>query len=135
MPIDAPDYVLWSQHVEVVVSSPVPVGAATEICISRLNDASDSAQVYTTVLSYTAPASTVTIIYGLELYSDNFPKTLWRLTIGGTEQWANKELPASLNMIFSDARIAAGTVVLLEGKSSDGTTVQMWGHLEGKEVS
>ena len=135
MPIDAPDWIQWTQTIEIIASLPVPVQASTEVPISRIGDVSDSTQSYVTVLTYTVPAAKEAILYGLELYSDNWAKTRWRLTIKGTQQWADVELPVSLNMVFSEARLAAGLVILLEGKSSDGTAVRMWGHLEGKEVS
>lgn len=135
MPIDAPDWIQWTQTIEIIASLPVPVQASTEVPISRIGDVSDSTQSYVTVLTYTVPAAKEAILYGLELYSDNWSKTRWRLTIKGTQQWADVELPVSLNMVFSEARLAAGLVILLEGKSSDGTAVRMWGHLEGKEVS
>ena len=135
MPIDAPDWILQTQAIEVIANLAVPVQASTEAPISRLTDLSTSSTTYGTVLTYTVPAAKQAVIYGLELYSDNWPKSRWRLTVGGVVQWTDIELPASLNMTFSEARLAAAAVVLLEGASSDGTTVRLWGHLEGKEVA
>mgnify|MGYP001583016275 CR=1 FL=1 len=132
---DHPDGTLQTIHAELIANLAVPVLATTEIPISRLGKATDSAQAYQTVLSYTVPAATIAILYGVELYSDLFAKTLWRLTIGGVVQWQDKDVPTALNTFFAEARLAAGTVILLEGKSSDGTAVTMWGSLEGKEIS
>lgn len=135
MPIDAPDWTTWTQRVEVVGDTPVPEQAANEAPISRLNKVSTSSTDYQALLSYTVPADTTTVLYGVEFFASPFNKAHLRLTIGGVVQWTDQEIPTSLNVHFSEARFAAAVVVLLEVKSTDGTAVDAWGALEGKELS
>ena len=135
MAIDAPAYTLWMQKIEVIGPTPVPEAATTETPISKLADITTALTTYSTILSYTVPASTAFICYGIEFYASAFTKARYRLTIGGVEQWADKELPTAFNLHFAEARMPTATVILLEGKSSDGTQVQLWGSSEGKEVA
>ena len=112
-----------------------PEQAANEAPISRLDKVSTSSTTYVTLLTYTVPGSTSTVLYGVELFATPFNKARFQLTIGGVVQWTDKEIPTSLNVHFSDARLAATSIVLLEVKSSDGTSIDTWGALEGKELS
>lgn len=135
MPIDAPDFAAWVQTIELVGTTPTPTTPTTETPLSKLEKVTTSSTSYQTLISYTVPASTIAIIYGIEFYADPTSKGLFRLTIGGVEKWADKEIPTALNLFFAEARLKAATVVLLEGKSSDGTEVDLWGSIEGKEVA
>lgn len=132
---DHPDGTLRTIRAEVVANVAVPEIAANETPISVTEGkVSNSDQTYQTLATWTVSAGKNGILYGTEFWSDTFGSTHFRLTIGGAEKWADVELPTGLSVFFSDARLAAGTVVLLEGKSSDGNSVNMWGHVEGKEV-
>lgn len=135
MPIDAPDFSTWVQPVEVVGTTPTPTISATETVLSKLAKVTTSSTSYQELVNYTVPASTVAIIGGIEFYADPTSKGRFRLTIGGVVKWADQEIPTALNHYIADAHLAAGVVVLLEGKSSDGTEVSLWGSIEGKEVA
>ncbi len=133
---DHPDGTLRTIKAEIIANVVVPETAANEVPISKTEGkVTNSDQSYQNLATWTVPASTNGILYGAEFTSESFAHTHFRLTIGGTEQWADVELPTGLSIFFSDARLPAATVVLLEGKSSDGVTVAMWGHIEGKEIS
>jgi len=135
MPVDAPDFTQWSQTIEIVGTTPTPETAATETPISKLNKVTTTSTTYQTLITYTVPADTNFICYGIEFYASPMAKGRFRLTIGGEEQWADQELPTAVNVHFAAARLPAATVILLEGKSSDGTSVKLWGALEGKEIA
>jgi hypothetical protein len=135
MAIDAPDYVGWTQVVEIVSTTIVPASSATETpAIKTEGKITNTDQTYQTLATWTVTADKAGILYGIELYSSSFSKTRFRLTIGGVEQYTDVEWPTAVNHFFAEARLPAETVVLLEGKSSDGTSVDMWGIIEGKEV-
>ena len=135
MPIDAPDFTTWVQTIELVGTTPTPTTPSTETLLSKLAKVTTSSTDYQTLISYTVPAATIAILGGIEFYADPTSKGRFRLTVGGVEKWADQEIPTALNHYFADARLAAATVVLLEGKSSDGTSVDLWGSIEGKEVA
>ena len=132
---DHPDGTSRTISIQVISAQAVPEIAANESPISRLSTLTTTSLSYGTVHSYTVPTSTVTVLYGLELYSNVLSKTSWQLTLKGVVQWTAQVLPSPLNIFFADARLSAGDVILLEALSSDGTQVTAYGHLEGKEVA
>ncbi len=132
---DHPDGTLRTIKAEVVATTVVSEIAANETPISETEGKiANSDQTYQTLASWTVTAAKNGILYGIELYASAFSKAHFRLTIGGVQKWANVEWPTGLNIHFAESRLAAATVVLVEGKSNDGTSVDLWGHIEGKEV-
>lgn len=132
---DAPDGVKLISTTIIVDSEPVPEQPANETPISATEGkVTDDSQDYVTLATWTVSTGKSGVLFGIEMDSDNFAKTYFQLTIGGTEKWTDVELQRPLNIHFAEARLAEAAVVLLEGKSNDGTEVNMWGHIEGKEV-
>lgn len=132
---DAPDWVIWQQTVVTVDVTPVAEEAANETPVSKTEGkVTNSDQTYQTLATWTVTSTKVGVLYGVELYASNFSKTHFKLTIGGVVKWTDKELPAALNINMANTRLPASTVVLVEGKSNDGTSVDMWAHIEGKEL-
>lgn len=113
---------------------PEQLGAAETAIIETQGKVTNTDQTYQTLATWTVSTSKLGILYGVELYASAFSKTRFRLTIGGVIKYADMEWPTAPNHFFTEARLATGAVVLLEGKSSDGTSVDMWGIMEGKEV-
>ncbi len=133
---DHPDGTLRTLKAEVISDTVVTETAASETPISEIEGpVTNSDQTYQTLATWTVSADANGILYGAEFHSDTFDKTHFQLTIGGVQKWTNIELPTSMAVFFGEARLPAATVVLLEGKSSDGTEVKMWGHIEGKEIA
>lgn len=120
MPRGRPDWSEWSN-------------APNETPISVLDSANIGSTTYATLATYTVPAGAEFILYGVEMSTNDFSVSFFRLTIGGTVQWTDKDIPVSLNVFFAAARLAAGTVVLLEGRT-DGTDARLFGAIEGKEL-
>jgi hypothetical protein len=132
---DHPDGTLRTIKAEVVSTLVVPEIAANETPISKTEGkVTNTDQTYQTLASWTVTADRNGVLYGIELYASSFSKARFRLTIGGVVRWTDTEWPTGLNALFADARLPAATVVLIEGKSSDGTSVDLWAHIEGKEV-
>lgn len=132
---DAPDYTLWTVPTILVGSDAVPETPDTETPIVETEGkVTDSSQNYQTLATWTVSAGKAGILRTMELASDNYPKALFQLTIGGVQKFTDLELPSAWTGFMAESRLAAGTVVLLEGKSSDGTSVDLWGMIEGKEV-
>lgn len=135
MPIDAPDYTKWFQTVETIGTEPIPRESATESLLSEFVTDTITDTDYQDLLDYTVPAETTAFLDGLELFTDDVDKTHFRLEVGGVEKWTDMPIPTSLNLGLADARLAAGTQVLIQFKSTDGTEVTTWASLEGKEVT
>lgn len=135
MAFDIPDGPQPTITVEVVGSEPTPEIAVNETPISKLTKVTTTSTDYQALIDYTVPALTNFIMYGIEFYASPIAHALFRLTIGGDEKWADKDIPLAMNMYFAAARLKAATQVLLEVKSDDTTSIDVWGHLEGKEVA
>jgi len=131
---DAPDGTLWTQIVEVVVGVPVPGAAAHETPITRLARASPDSTTYVEVVSWTVTADTMGILRFVEMESDDYEHTRFKLTIAGVEQFTDVQIEESLALEWPDVRLAAGDVVLLEARSTDTTEVNVDGDILGKEI-
>ena len=131
---DAPDGTVWIQHVDVVVDTPVPGAPAHETAITRLARLTTSSTDYGTVVSWTVSEDTMGILRFVEMESDDYEHTRFKLTIAGEEQFTDMQIEASLALEWPDVKLDAEAVVLLEAKSSDGTEVNVDGDILGKEV-
>ena len=131
---DAPDGTLWTQLVNVVVDIPVPGVPAHETAITRLARASPASTTYATVVSWTVTAATMGLLRHVEMESDDYEHTRFRLSIAGVVQFTNKQIEASLSLEWPDVKLAAAAVVKLEARSTDTTQVNVDGDILGKEV-
>jgi len=131
---DAPDGTLWTQIVDVVVDIPVPGVPAHETAITKLARASPASTTYVTVVSWTVTADTMGILRFVEMESDDYEHTRFKLTIAGELQFTDIQIESSLTLEWPDVKLAAGDVVLLEARSSDTTEVNVDGDILGKEV-
>jgi len=131
---DAPDGTLWTQLVDVVVNTPVPGAPIHEKAITKLARKSPDSTTYVTVVTWTVSDNTIGILRFVEFESDDYEHTRFRLTIAGVEQFADKQIEASLALEWPDVKLAADAVVLLEARSTDTTEVNVDGDILGKEV-
>lgn len=125
-------YVL-SMPVAIVPPPTPPPGA--EVAVTEVNKYSGGAVAYQPLVSWTVPVGKTGYLRQVSMVTDTFAKTHFRLTIAGSEQFADLLLQATLTLTYPDLRIDAGAVVLLEVKSTDGTGIVVDGEMTGKEVS
>ena len=98
------------------------------------NYAGADAAAYHDVVSWTVAALKVGKLKELSYISDNFPKTHWKLSIGGVQQFTDTILQSALTQPFPRGnRLATGAVVLVQAKSTDGTAVNAQGSIAGSE--
>ena len=131
---DAPDGTLWTEIISVVLDTPVPPAPAHEEAITRLKRLTTALLTYQTVVSWTVTAAKIGVLRFVEMESDNYEKTRFKLTIAGEEQFTDIEIGAALTLEWPDVKLAAGDEVLLEAASSDLTEVNVDGDILGKEV-
>uniref|UniRef100_A0A6M3XSF4 Uncharacterized protein n=1 Tax=viral metagenome TaxID=1070528 RepID=A0A6M3XSF4_9ZZZZ len=124
----APD---WTDQVQVVIVEAEAEDEAAETQLDRLSTSSTS---YGTVVSWTVTTDKIGVLHCIEMESDNYDKTRFQLTIAGVVQFTDIQIGASLSLEYPDVKIAAGSEVLLEAKSSDGTAINVDGDILGKEV-
>ncbi|MCK5615620.1 hypothetical protein KAR91_77865 [Candidatus Pacearchaeota archaeon] len=127
--------VLASTHPDGV---PQLIGDLGGDSITRVNEVAGlTSQEYETVLTYTVTANRT---FGLSEISFNegssprqFAKLQWRLTIAGAEQFADKATSTLFSLPFRKAFLAGGEIILVEAKSTDGTSINPEVTLTGKE--
>ena len=131
---DAPDGTLWTEVISVVVDTPVPPSPAHEEAITKLARLTTSSTDYQTVVSWTVTVKKIGVLRFVEMESDDYEKTRFKLTIAGVEQFTDVQIEESLALEWPDVKLAAEAVVLLEAKSSDTTEVNVDGDILGKEI-
>ena len=127
--------ILASTHPEGVPQLMGDIGGDS---ITRVNEVAGlTNQEYQTILTYTVTASRT---FGLSEISFNegssptqFAKLQWRLTIAGVEQFADKSTSTMFSLPFRKAFLAGGAIILVEAKSTDGTSINPEATLTGKE--
>lgn len=90
-------------------------------------------QTYKTLSTYTVGATKYGVLHEVSMTYDL--KARYKLTIGGTVKFTDKQITAPYSMVFPPNKLAAGTVILLEVKSVDGTNILVSGGISLKEVS
>ena len=68
------------------------------------------------------------------MISSNYSKTLLQVTIAGVVYVTGWAPQAAMPLIFEDLKLAAAAVVLVEVKSSDGTSITVDCVIVGKEI-
>ena len=131
---DAPDGTVWTEIISVVLDTPVPPSPAHEEAITKLARLSTSSTSYQTVVSWTVTVKKIGLLRFVEMESDDYEKTRFKLTIAGVEQFTDVQIEESLALEWPDVRLLAGKEVKLEAKSSDGTAVNVDGDILGKEI-
>ena len=132
---DAPDGIKLVQATIMVGSEPIVEQPSTEtVVLETEGKVSTSSSSYQTLATWTVSAGKAGILRALELASDNYSLAQFRITIGGVVAIAGWVLPDAWSGYFAECRLAAETVVLLEGKSDGATTIKLWGAIEGKEI-
>ena len=112
----------------------IPETAVTETAVIVVDRLSTTSTSYQDVVSWTVSTDKVGILHRLEMECDNYAKTRFRVAIAGAEKFTDQEFEGPYNMEFPDVKLAAGTVVLLQAKSTDGTEINVDGDIIGKEV-
>lgn len=102
--------------------------------IAKLDGYSGTEQTYQTVVSWTVSEDARGELKEISMISDNHPKTEFKLTIAGTEQFTDQTIPAPLTLPFPANRdLAPGEAVVLEARSTDGTSIIVDGSITGAE--
>lgn len=129
-----PDWVRMVQVAVTVELEPVMPEPAKEKAAGDAGNYAGILQTYQTVASWTVATGKVGELKEILIISDNYAKTLAQITIAGTV-WETEWNPTSaMPIIFEDLKLATGTVVLVEARSSDGTAIDVDALIVGKEI-
>jgi hypothetical protein len=131
---DAPDGSVWVQNVDVVVNVPTPSGPATEVAAGGVGRYSGTATTYQTVVSWTVAAAKLGELKEITILSSSYSKTVLQVTVGSVVFATNWTVQAAMPLIFEDLKLAAGAIVKVEVKSSDGTSITVDAVITAKEI-
>lgn len=129
-----PDWVRMVQVVVTVLNVPVVPEPATEVAEGDAGNYSGVLQTYQTVASWTVSAAKVGELKEILIISDDYAHTLAQITIAGVVWETDWSPTQAMPIIFEDLKLAAGAVVLVEAKSSDGTAIDVDAIIVGKEI-
>ncbi|MBA7637574.1 hypothetical protein ES703_45220 [subsurface metagenome] len=124
----APDY---TQQVQVVIVQAQPADESAGGAAGNFNLANAG---WTEVVRWTVTPLRTGELKEILIISDNYDKTIVKITIDG-DVWVNNWNPTSaMPIIFEDLRLAAGSIVLVEAHSDGVVTIDVDAIIVGKEV-
>jgi hypothetical protein len=106
---------------------------AEGVPVSRVDRLATNSPAYQEVVSWVVAAGREGDLHEVSLFSTDFARTQFRLTIAGVQQWTDVLVGTSLSIPYRSNRLQAGDQVLLEARSTDGTLVTVDGSISGAE--
>jgi hypothetical protein len=131
---DAPDGSVWVQNVDVVVNVPTPSQPATENAAGGAGRYTGTATSYQTVVSWTVSIDKLGELKEITILTSSYAKTYFKVTVGDVVFATDWIVQAAMPLIFEDLKLAAGKVVKVEAKSTDGTSITVDAVIVGKEI-
>jgi hypothetical protein len=131
---DAPDGSVWVQNVDVVVNVPTPSQPATENAAGGTGRYTGTDTTYQEVVSWTVAADKLGELKEITILSSSYAKTYFKVTVGDIVFATDWIVQAAMPLIFEDLKLAAGKVVKVEAKSTDGTSITVDAVIVGKEI-
>lgn len=129
-----PDWVRMVQVAVTVENVPVVPEAATEWAAGGARKLSPLTGTYQVVKSWTVTPGKVGELKEILILSDDYAHTEVKITVGAVT-WCGEWTPtASMPVIFEDLKLAGGTVVKVEARSTDGTAIEVDAIIVGKEI-
>lgn len=130
----APDWIRLIEvavEVNLVPEQPVP---ANERAAGDTGRYTGVAQTYQTVASWTVATGKVGDLKEILLLSNNWDRTVWQITVGAVVFATEWTMLLSMPILFVDLKLAAATVVKVEAKSSDGSSITVDACITAKEI-
>lgn len=131
---DAPDGSVWVQNVSVVLNEPTPSQPASERAAGGVGRYTGTATTYQTVVSWTVAADKLGELKEITILSSDCARTVLQVTIGDVTFATAWVVQAAMPLIFDDLKLAAGKVVKVECKSTDGTSITVDAVITAKEI-
>lgn len=131
---DHPDGTIKALVTTMVVSTPTISLPTTEAAAGAIGRYTGTATTYQTLASWTVAAAKTGELKEILILSDNYAKTSIQITIAGTVFKTAWIMQNAMPLIYEDLKLAAGKVVLVEVKSTDGTSITVDCAIVGKEI-
>lgn len=131
---DAPDGTLWVQNVTVVVEAPTPSEPAKENAAGGVGRYTGTDTDYQEVAAWTVAAGKVGELKEITVLTSDYDKTALQITVGDITFATDWIAQGAMPLIFEDLKLAAGKVVKVEAKSTDGTSITVDAVITAKEI-
>ena len=131
---DHPDGTIKALVTTMVAAASVVSLPTTEAAAGAIGRYSGLATTYQTLASWTVAAGKTGELKEILILSDTYTKTSIQITIAGTVFKTAWIMLSAMPLIFEDLKLAAAAVVLVEVKSTDGTSIVVDCTIVGKEV-
>ena len=123
----------WHYAVVHRMSLGIPIPQEAGVPKPRAASQATALTTYVTMLTWNVVSGVNASLREISLDSDNFPKTKFRVTIGGITYFGDVILRSALTIPFPKNNMPPGTVVNLDVASTDGTSVTAYGSMGGVE--
>jgi len=124
----APD---WTRQVQIVIVEAQP---ADERAAGKTGRYSGTDTTYQEVAKWTVATGYIGELKHITLLSNDYTKTHFKITVGAVTYAEDWIILSSIPLVFEDLRLAAAAEVLVEVKSTDGTSIIVDASIVGKEV-
>jgi hypothetical protein len=127
----------WAPAIQIVnvPDKPIIVQPSAGFPIAKVNRYSGTDTEYQTVVEWTLPSDRKGLLDEVSMVSDSYTKTRFKLTIAGDVKFEGITLQAPLTLVWRNAEVEPTKTVLLEAKSSDGSSINVDGSVTGREIS
>lgn len=131
---DAPDGVKLIELGVVANGVFIPSEAANESLVLEVDSLTTTDTSYNTIVTYTVTAGKTLMLTAVEMDSTDFDHTLFKLAIGSNTPFTDLAVQNPYSPPLPAPKYAAGTVITLSAKSTDGTSITAYGDIIGKEL-
>jgi len=129
-----PDGVLMVQAVVTVELEPIVPDVLSEVAAGGIGRYSGTDQDYQDVEVWTVTALKVGELKEIILISNDFPHTEFKVTIGSVVYCEHTIVRNIIPLVFGDLKLAAASVIKVEARSTDGTSITVDAVITGKEI-
>lgn len=108
---------------------------STQVAAGDVGRYSGTDTSYQTVASWTVATGKTGELKEITLLSDDYEHTVFQITVGSVTFATSWTVGGAIPIIFEDLRLAAGSEVKVEAKSTDGTAIVVDSIITAKEIT
>ncbi len=129
-----PDWIVPVLVNVLIANEPVVEQPTVEAAAGDTGTYTGTSTSYQTVASWTVATGKQGILVEILVISTDYTKTLLQITIGDVVYCTDFAPQGAMPIIFETLKLAAGKIIKVETKSSDGTSITVDALITGREV-
>ncbi len=130
----SPDWITPVLVNVLVANAPVAEQPSNEAAAGDTGTYTGTSTSYQTVASWTVATGKGGVLVEILVLSNTYAKTRMQITIGDVVYCTDFTPQGAMPIIFETLKLAAGKIVKVEAKSSDGTSITVDAVIAGREV-